>query len=255
MDLTINYYDQVYPNVGDIVFITMGEPDQGMVPCKIVEYPNCNGIIQTSHLTKRKRVKSIRSFLSQTKPVPAEVIDSDQKMVSLSIKFITKSDRKEYEKDFLERKKLLNIIKTISINSKIDFNYLIKKIIYPLNKILPSINKLEFLEENYQSLDYENLFGKVASIFKEKLFSFFKSKPKKFTKEFSVISSQSINQTKTMFSHLKKKQPKFIPKLVTTPTFQIEITDIENKANESIEKFLKDLTETCQEYSVNLKIN
>jgi len=253
MNLTLNYYNKKYPLVGDIVFITMGEPDKGIVPCKIFEYPFCTAIIQTAHLTKRKRVKSIRSFLSQSKPVPAEVIESDDKMVSLSIKFITKDDRNNYNKDYSQRIKLLNMLTSIKIESDNEFNDLVQKIIYPLNEILPADNKFNYLENNYQTLDYDNLFGNVSELFKLKLFTYFKTKPKKISKEFSVISLKGISTTKEMFKLLKEKQPDFKPKLLNTPNFIIEITDIEEKATKKIENFLKDLTEISTELAINIK--
>jgi len=252
MDLTINYYDQEYPMVNDVVFIQTGELKDGIVTCKILEYPNCDAIIQTSHLTKKKRVRSIRSFLSN-KPIPAEVIDSDEKMVSLSIKFLTPKEKSDYEKDFYNRCKLLNLLKKISIENSMDFDSLIKQIIYPLNKILPLDNKIDFIENNYTSWNFIEMFGDIGELFKKYLIQYFKSKPKKFTQEFSIISSNGIKLTQKMFEILKEKQPEFNPSLLNTPTFFIEINEIEEIAQEKINKFLKDLTETCQELKVNVK--
>lgn len=261
MDLNINFYDQEFPNVGDIVTINLSEPENDIIKSTIEEYPNLQGIMQISDLTFKKKIKSVRQYLSK-KPVPAEVTDVDKnnKIISLSRKYIKKFE-KEYLVYYSSKVKLLNLIKKIHhYHNQYDFNELIKNIIYPINKSCDLLaqnypfNIFEILEKHYDNNEFFN-FNEYHQIVMESLNELFKNKPKKYITKFNLICSQSVNNIIYIFETLKSKYSKVKFRLESVPNYYLESFGVEEEEQQIHNKIIEDIQLLARENKVLFKKN
>jgi len=253
MELKVNFYPQDLPQVGDVVLVQMGEPEDAIIKCQILEYPNLNAIIQVSELTHKKRVTSIRSFISN-KPVLLEVLDNENGLITLSKKYLKPNDIERETKKLNERIKLVSLMKSLAFQLKEDVNEIIISVLHPLLKEIPE-NYFEYLDENYQEIDYE-IFGDKELIIKEFFEEFYRSRPKKIKTLFSLISPNGISKTKELFEKLEKIHPELVAKikLLATPQFILETFGLEEEEKTKHQEFLKSLGKTSQELGISLKV-
>jgi translation initiation factor 2 alpha subunit (eIF-2alpha) len=255
MEISVNFYPNDLPQAGEVVLVQMGEPKDDVINCKIYEYPNLNAIIQTSELTHKKRVTSIRSFISQ-KPILLEVLDNDNNIITLSKKYLKPNDIDRETRKLNDRIKLLSLLKSLSFQLKEDLDNLVLKILHPLLKILPPDNYFEYLDENYSEIDYD-IFGEFSENVKDFFEEFYKSRPKKVKTIFSLISPSGISKTIELFEKLDKIHPELSSKikLLATPQFILETVGLEEDEKNIHQKFLTNLTKNCQELGISMKLN
>lgn len=242
MDLPINFYDKESPEKGDIITIYINKCDKDIVHANIFEYPKFTGIIQISDLS-HKKTKSVKSFVTN-KPTQAEVIDvsKDTKIINLTKKYLSKEDDIKFGRYYKDQIRLIKIIKNIAKEYKLELKDCIKNILYPINKHFSDITCpqiIDYISNNYKNKDFID-FGDYNHILMKEFNELFKPKPTKFTTEFSLIASKTVNDYKRFFEYLENKYPQITFKSITAPKFIIESIGIdETKLHNEILQFIE----------------
>lgn len=262
MNLNINYYNRDLPKVGDVVTVCMKEPSNDIIETTIEEYPSFIGIFQIADLTNKKKIRSIRQYIKKT-PVPAEITDIDEKtkIVSLSRRYLRDLEDK-YQKYYSEKLRLCNIAKNVHRNFKEDnFNDIFKNIIYPINDLIyqdldeneiPEI--FNIIEEKFKNNDFIN-FGKYNDFINKVFNKLFAEKKIKLSTDFSIMSSQSVNNIISLFEELKNKYPKVKFRLKAIPTYFIESIGMKDNEEKLHQEILDYIQSNSSKYNIAFKPN
>ena len=233
MELPINFYNKTHPEKGDIITVFMNKHSDDLVYARIFEYPEFTGIIQISDLSHKKKIKSVKSFVTN-KPVPAEVMDvnTEIKMINLTRRYLSKDEEIKYGRYYKDQVKLYNITKTLSNKFSLDIKDCIKNIIYKLyqdsnlDSNCPKI--IDFISQNYKNYDFTD-FGDYNHMVIQILNETFKPKPKKYNTEFKLVASRNVKDLINFFTELENefKDAKFT--LIHTPVYNIQTFGLDNE--------------------------
>lgn len=262
MDLKCNYYERDIPKIGEVVTILMSEPDNDIISAKILEYPKLLGIMQIADLTSKKKIRSVRQYLSK-KPVPAEVseIDEKTKIVSLTRKYLRESEGLYY-KFYQEKTVLLNFVKNVKRDLCDDeIVILVKTIIHPTMSKIES----ELLDDTKPPLIFDSLkklydenrlpdYGKYNDEMKKILEKIFAEKPCKNVTKFSLMCSVSVENIITLFQDLNIKYPKIKFTLESSPEYSFETFGLESEEKNNHLKIINFIKEKCKEKNITFKL-
>jgi translation initiation factor 2 subunit 1 len=129
------YYENEYPNIGDIIMVKVKEITNIGIYVSLLEYDNIEGMISTNELS-RQRIRSINNITTVNKHEVVTVvnIDDKNKYVDLSKRLVTLDDINKCEERYNKSKIIHRIMIDLSTQSGISVEELNKKITWPIFK-------------------------------------------------------------------------------------------------------------------------
>lgn len=178
---TIKFYPQEAPQQGDTVIVKVTKVTDDGVYGKLLEYPNYQGLILLSEMSRRR----IRSITQLTRVGKLEVcailrVDTSTKLVDLSKKQVGIKDSELATEKYHKTKQVLSFLLQIAQEVNVPVHTLVETIVYPL--FIGRHHPLDVFEmvsagkefreiysqEVYETLDYSTL-TKLTELIKKKL--------------------------------------------------------------------------------------
>jgi translation initiation factor 2 subunit 1 len=129
------YYDQKYPNEGDLVMIEIKSvSENGNVYVYLLEYGNIEGMIPQNELTNR-RLKSYKSFkVGKVDVARVLSVDQERGYVDLSKKSVSQDENVECIERWSKTRFVYTVMCGLSISRDVSVSELYEKVVWPLDK-------------------------------------------------------------------------------------------------------------------------
>tara|TARA_B100000768_G_scaffold180916_1_gene202166 strand:+ start:1955 stop:2710 length:756 start_codon:yes stop_codon:yes gene_type:complete len=153
-------YPKIYnksPQIGDYVSIIITDnKTANSLPILLPDY-GLVGIIPTSSLTKKRRVRSIKKFAPCGKILPAIIESTDREIIVVSrLNLNNSSDKYKKWEDRKSSSRVINSLVQYFIQKEISEEEVLSSIIYPLLELNNTeINDFDFIKQNYKSIDLD----------------------------------------------------------------------------------------------------
>ncbi|RKP17008.1 Pkr kinase domain Eif2alpha Amp-Pnp complex [Rozella allomycis CSF55] len=133
--LQCRYYENVYPEVDDVVMVNVRQIADMGAYVQLLEYNNIEGMILHSELSRR-RIRSIQKLIRVGKNEAVVVlrVDKEKGYIDLSKRRVSPEDIKKCEERYGKSKVVNSIVRMISEKRGIPMEDLNAKFIWPLYK-------------------------------------------------------------------------------------------------------------------------
>jgi len=233
----MNYYSTLYPEINELVLVVFNEKldDEGIFKGNLLEYPNCNCIMNYQDATKKKKVKSWNKIIVLNKQMVVKVDNIDKNIIQVS----SYASDDKIESYFNSNKLMTQFITTLCVVNNYNYNYVWGTLIYHLDRLRRN--------DNISIWDYFNLHINDLNIwisdldmdkcYIESIMKLYNKKNEiiiqKITTRFGIVNTKSIEEVYNIFNTvLSNIKYKYSLKYDTTPyyVFQSE-TNINDHNN------------------------
>lgn len=150
----IRFYASSTPAVGDVLFVRVTQLCDSYVSCSSVEYPEMNGMLLLSELSRR-RIRSLSQLVRIGSELAVVVLRVSGTNMDVSKCKVSASEVAAAETRFVMMKSLRTLLYKYSIASKTNFKELIERIAHAFTGSIHSLpttqEEQEFLTSNWTS--------------------------------------------------------------------------------------------------------
>lgn len=252
------FYSNPNPSKDEMVLVQFTAIKEGFFDAILIEYPDYTGIMNFKDATKKRRVYSWNKIVPLNKNIVAcaEVIDTKNKVVELSIAYFEERENKDLEplelqknllRNFSDNMILESFIRSLCIVNKFDFTEIWTKFVHYLDELRQEedeeitiwkyfCDNIETLEEWIKMVELDQTVGDAIKILYEKRTDY---GPKKITTKFGIISPKGIVHTKHFLEKiLENIEYNFELNYESTPNYIFESYDNDSSEDDH-KKFCK----------------
>lgn len=239
-----------FPEVGEIVIVSVTQITPYSAMCKLEEYPGKEGMIHISEVSG-KWVRDIKKFVKPNKTYVVRVMKVDEAKghIALSLKRVSKIDRSRKMQDYKREQKAEKILEKIAREQKISLDKVYEEIGFKLQEEFGEIFKaLDIASKSPELLINKGIQPKWAKIIHEIAKESIQRKKVKIKAELEIksYSGDGIDQIKNFLINLSNKYGVNI-KYISAPKYSVEVVSENPKMTK------KELKENLNTAISNLK--
>ncbi|KAL7416239.1 eukaryotic translation initiation factor 2 alpha subunit-domain-containing protein [Mrakia frigida] len=131
----MRYYEEKYPEVDDLVMVTVKQIAEMGAYVKLLEYENVEGMILLSELSRR-RIRSIQKLIrvGRNEVVVVLRVDKEKGYIDLSKRRVSAEDIEKCEEKFEKGKLVHSVLTHVAGKMEVDVELLYSKVAWPLSK-------------------------------------------------------------------------------------------------------------------------
>ncbi|XP_063902588.1 eukaryotic translation initiation factor 2 subunit 1-like isoform X2 [Zophobas morio] len=185
---SVRFYEQKYPNVGDVVIVRVESIQDMGAYVRLLEYNNIEGMIPHSELSRR-RIRSIQKLIrvGRNEAVVVLRVDENKGYIDLSKRRANPSDLIQAEERYLKAKLVNQIVRNVADVASCDAEKLYEETAWKLQKTYGDMyNAFKLATVKPQLFDECNINESVKNILITKIIHHLKSHPQKIRADIEV---------------------------------------------------------------------
>ena len=252
------YYSTENPVEGELVLVQFTERNDSFIKAILLEY-EYTGMMNYKDVTKKRRVSSWNRFIPLDKNMVARVddVDTDKKIVQLSLAFLDEGVKDEKNASQLQEKLMIpfnenklmeNFIKSLCVVNKLDYTMIWTSLVHCIDKhrreynddMDENISIWKYFSDNIDTLDSWIEESKLDDTIGTEIKKLFQKKTEsvihKIVSRIGIISLGGVESTKQLLSQvLSNIKFKYTFKYDSTPYYIFESSSEDSTVDEHIE--------------------
>lgn len=215
-----------FPEIGEIVIVTISRITPYSAMCKLEEYPEKEGMIHISEVSG-KWVRDIKKFIKMNKTYVVKVLDVDEKKdhITLSLKRVAKIDRTRKMLDYKREQKGEKILEKIAKKQKMTLDEAYDEFGFQLQENFGELFKaFDLASKSPEPLIEKGIPAKWAEIIHETAKESIQKKKIKIRAELEIksYSGDGVDHIKKFLNELTDKY-KLTINYISAPKYNVEI--------------------------------
>ena len=247
-----------FPEVGEIVTVSITRITPYSAMCKLDEYPWKEGMIHISEVSG-KWVRDIRKFIKPNKNYVVKVLQVDEQKghIRLSLKRVARIDRTRKMQAFKREQKAEKILEKIAKKQKMTLDKVYEEVGFQLQEEFGEIFKaFDLASKDQEALISKGVKPKWAKIIHDIAKESIQRKKVKIKAELNVksYSGDGIDQIKKFLNNLTNKYRVNV-KYISAPKYSVEVVSEDPKmAKKKLKENLTNAISGLKECEASFKI-
>ena len=168
---TPQFYENNYPNIGDLVFTKVLQINDYGITVNLPEYQNIEAMIMVNEVSRRRTANLQKQYKLGSECICKVInVDSEKNFIDLSRKQVTEEEKINFIKKFKTNKKIVKITNKFAIENDLDYAELMKQTLWKFsnNNFMENLNNNNFIINHDNIKINEYLLNLKSNLLKKK---------------------------------------------------------------------------------------